>query len=74
MTDKTKGIAYIDKKWFYIAYCRQKVKKLPLGPHEREGADKMEMPKTRSHQLPIKSMLMGVVGQPAEQIKISMVK
>ena len=59
-----KCIAYIDKKWFYVTNCHCKVKKLPLGPHEVEGADAIEMPKTQSQRFPVKSMFMGVVGKP----------
>ena len=63
LTDKNKGIAYIDEKWFYVTNHRRKVKRLPLGPHEKEGDNSIELPKTRSRRFPIKSMFMGVVGR-----------
>ena len=35
-----------------------------MGPHEKEGDDKICHPKMLSRRYPVKSMFMGVVGRP----------
>ena len=67
LTNVDSPIAYIDEKWFYTTNRRRKVKKLPLAPHEEEGADKIVIPKMRSRRFPVKSMFMGVVARPRPQ-------
>ena len=57
-------VAYLDEKFFYTTSRRKKIKVLPKGEHEVDGADKFIRPKMRSRRFPIKSMFMGVVGRP----------
>ena len=66
LTDNNAPIAYIDEKWFYTTNRRRKIKKLPLGPNEKEGDDAIIIPKMRSRRFPVKTMFMGVVGRPRE--------
>ena len=55
--------ASIDEKWFYLMNRRKKVKKLPLGPNEKEGDDKISIPQMRNRWFLIKSMFLAVVGR-----------
>ena len=57
-------VCYIDEKWFYTTNRRRKIKKLPRGPHEPIGADKVFTQKMISRRYPVKCMFMGVVGRP----------
>ena len=64
LTNPQAAVASIDEKWFYRTSRCWKLKVLKLGPHEKEGADKIVFPKMLSRRFPIKSMFMGVVGRP----------
>ena len=57
-------VAYLDEKWFYTTSRRRKLKTLPKGPHEKEGADEFIRPKMRSRRYPVKCMFLGVVACP----------
>merc|ERR1740124_1015186 len=53
----------LDEKWFYITNRRRRIKRLPRGDDEEEGADYIPQPKVRNRRFPIKAMYMGVVGR-----------
>ena len=63
LTSYTYHVAYLDEKFFYTTSRRKKIKRLPKGKHEKNGADKLVRPKMRSRRFPIKFMFMGVVAR-----------
>jgi len=55
---------FLGEKWFYIQSRRKKLKVLPRGPHELEGADKIPMERVSSHHHATKVMVLGVIADP----------
>ena len=47
-------VYYLDN--FYVTSRRNKIRKLPLGKYEQEGADKVLLPKMIFRRFPIKSL------------------
>ena len=48
---------------FYTTSRHKKIKMLPRGEHELEGAENVIKPKMRSMCFPLRSMFMGVVAR-----------
>jgi hypothetical protein len=67
LTDPEVPVAMLDEKWFYKRNRRRRLKVLPLGGGEPEGADRVSRPKATSRRFPVKSMFLGVVGRPNEE-------
>jgi len=57
-------VGFLDEKWFYVHNRRKRLKILPCGPGEQEGADEVAAPKCLSCRFPVKAMFMGVVARP----------
>ena len=64
MTNEEAPVTYLDEKWFYTTNRRRRIKRLPVGEGEEEGADTLPQPKVLSRRFPVKAMFMGVVGRP----------
>ena len=64
LTNPFSYVCFLDEKLFYTTTRRNKIKKLPRGPYEKEGADVVIQPKVISRRFPVKSMFLGVVSRP----------
>ncbi len=58
------AVGFLDEKWIYTTNRRRRLKLLPRAPFEEEGVDVLKYPKILSRRFPVKSMFMGVVGNP----------
>jgi len=62
-----KYYCFLDEKWFYIRSRRKKLKILPRGQHEAEGADNVPMERESSRRHATKVMILGVIADPVEE-------
>ena len=63
LVNETSPVTYLDEKWFHTTNRRRKIKRLPKIAGEEEIKD-LPQPKVRSRRFPIKTIFVGVVGQP----------
>jgi len=62
-----KYYCFLDEKWFYIRSRRKKMKILPLGPHEAEGAADIPIERESSRRHATKVMVLGVIADPVDE-------
>jgi hypothetical protein len=67
LIQESKIITYLDEKWFYTDSRRKKMKYLPRQPFEAEGSDRLHARKVISRRHGLKTMFIGVVGNPNEE-------
>jgi len=62
-----KYYCFLDEKWFYIRSRHKKMKVLPRGPHEAEGAADIPIEREGSRRHATKVMVLGVIAEPQEE-------
>jgi len=58
---------FLDEKWFYIRSRWKKMKLLPRGEHEAEGAEQVPMERESSRRHATKVMVLGVIADPVDE-------
>ena len=67
LTNSFSYVCFLDEKLFYTTTRRNKIKKLPRGPYEKEGADVAIQSKFLSRRFPVTFIFLGVVSRPIPQ-------